>query len=125
MKLLHTLLAIASLTVVALSHTSCSTTTTPPTLDATLIARAEKAMNAANGIITTAEHSGKLSPANADKLRDQISRAAQALALTGKLDFTSVRSLAATLAASNLLPADYALAIQTALLISDLTTTGG
>ena len=82
-------------------------------------------MNAANGIITTAEHSGKLSPANADKLRDQISRAAQALALTGKLDFTSVRSLAATLAASNLLPADYALAIQTALLISDLTTTGG
>jgi hypothetical protein len=105
--------------VLALANVSC-TSPAPVSLDGALLSRAEAAATTANQIIVTAEKSGRLNSENADKLRDQISLASQALALTGKLDFTSARSLAATMAASNLLPPDYAIAIQTALLVSDL-----
>lgn len=118
MKTLHRLLAVIAIATIALSHASCSTIKNTPPAD--LVAKADKAVSAANGLITIAETGGKISKKNADKLRTEITLAQQGLALFGKLDFTNARAFAASLAAAQELPVNYAMAIQTALLVYDM-----
>jgi hypothetical protein len=110
------IIAIASLAAALTSCSSTSTDTTPAAITAKVSAAADRALET----LTLAEQSGFVKPADAEKLRKDIALAKEITALTGKIDFTNARATAASLAASGALPPNYALAIQGALLLSDI-----